>query len=126
MRVCVLSDEDEQDFDVSPYLIGYDYEFVTVKRPVMDLLKGLKERDEFDLYLNVCEGYDVDLVLAGHSHASRVFDKDKNFYPDEVLPLNCSQYPPLYTQTDACKEGSYYRIITVSGNDVWLNPCEHI
>jgi len=60
MRVCVLSDEDEQDFDVSPYLIGYDYEFVTVKRPVMDLLKGLKERDEFDLYLNVCEGYEMD------------------------------------------------------------------
>jgi len=27
---------------------------------VMDLLKGLKERDEFDLYLNVCEGYEMD------------------------------------------------------------------
>ena len=60
MRICVLSDEEIQDFDVSPYLKGYDYEFVTVRRPVMDILKGLKERDEFDLYLNVCEGYEMD------------------------------------------------------------------
>ena len=60
MRICVLSDEEMQDFDVSPYLKGYDYEFVTVRRPVMDVLKGLKERNEFDLYLNVCEGYEMD------------------------------------------------------------------
>lgn len=60
MRVCVLSDEEEQDFDVSPYLRGYDYEFVTVRRPVMEALKKLKERNEFDVYLNVCEGYEMD------------------------------------------------------------------
>ncbi|NWG34735.1 MAG: hypothetical protein HXY42_09855 [Chloroflexi bacterium] len=60
MRICVLSDEEIQDFDVSPYLKGYDYEFVTVKQPVLDMLKGLKERNEFDLYLNVCEGYEMD------------------------------------------------------------------
>ncbi len=60
MRICVLSDEEMQDFDVSPYLKGYDYEFVTVRRPVMDVLKGLKERNVFDLYLNVCEGYEMD------------------------------------------------------------------
>ena len=60
MRICVLSDEEKQDFDVSPYLTEYDYEFVTVRRPVMDLLKELKERNEFDLYLNVCEGYEMD------------------------------------------------------------------
>lgn len=60
MRICVLSDEEKQDFDVSPYLTGYDYEFVTVKSPVMDFLKKLKERNEFDVYLNVCEGYEMD------------------------------------------------------------------
>ena len=59
MRVCVLSDEEMQDFDVAPYLREYDYEFVTVRRPVMDLLKELKERNEFDVYLNVCEGYEM-------------------------------------------------------------------
>ena len=60
MRVCILSDEEKQDFDVSPYLNGYDYEFITVRRPVMDVLKGLKNRNEFDVYLNVCEGYEMD------------------------------------------------------------------
>ena len=60
MRVCVLSDEEKQDFDVSPYLNGYDYEFITVRRPVMNVLKGLKNRNEFDVYLNVCEGYEMD------------------------------------------------------------------
>ncbi|MBK9926770.1 MAG: hypothetical protein IPP66_15970 [Anaerolineales bacterium] len=60
MRVCVLSDEEIQDFDVSPYLKDFDYEFVTVRAPVMDVLKSLKERNEFDVYLNVCEGYEMD------------------------------------------------------------------
>ena len=60
MRVCVLSDEEIQDFDVSPYLVDYDYEFITVRNPVMSFLKELKERNEFDVYLNVCEGYEMD------------------------------------------------------------------
>ena len=59
MKVFVfLSDEDVNDFDVSPYLKGFDYEFVTVRRPGMEMLKELKERNEFDVYLNVCEGYE--------------------------------------------------------------------
>jgi predicted MPP superfamily phosphohydrolase len=77
-----------------------------------------------DIFIQMCEGYDVDVILAGHTHISRVFDKDKNFYENNVLPLNCSQYPPLHVQTEACKEGSFYRNITISGNDVFLNPSE--
>jgi len=60
MRICVLSDEEKEDFDVSPYLQGFDYEFITVKSPVIATLKALKERHEFDIYLNVCEGYELD------------------------------------------------------------------
>ena len=60
MRVCVLSDEEMQDFDVAPYLKDFDYEFVTVRNPVMEQLRELKERKEFDVYLNVCEGYEMD------------------------------------------------------------------
>jgi D-alanine-D-alanine ligase len=67
MRICVLSDEEKEDFDVSPYLKGFDYEFVTLKNPVMDTLKALKARNEFDIYLNVCEGYELD-------------DEDENAY----------------------------------------------
>jgi len=79
-----------------------------------------------DIFIQVCEGYNVDLVLAGHTHASRVFDKDKNFYENDMLPLNCSNYPTLHVQTGACKDGCFYRNITISGDDLWLNPCEHI
>lgn len=88
-----------------------------------------------EIFIDLVEGYNVNLVLTGHSHAPRVFDKDKNFYSNDDLPLNCSMYPTLHVQTAACKcevyedepdedIGCYYRNITISGNDVWLNPCE--
>ena len=77
-------------------------------------------------FIKLCEGFNVELVLSGQTHASRVFDKNKNFYPNDALPLNCSSYSTFYVQTDACKEGCFYRNITISGNDVWLNPCEQI
>ena len=60
MRICVLSDEEKEDFDVSSFLKDFDYEFVTMRKPVMEMLKALKERNEFDIYLNVCEGYELD------------------------------------------------------------------
>jgi len=77
-----------------------------------------------DTFIQLCEGYNVDLVLSGHTHASRVYDKNKNFYPNDALPFNCSKYSTFYVQTDACKEGGFYRNITISGSDIWLNPCE--
>jgi len=91
-----------------------------------------------DIFIQLCEGYNVDIVLTGHTHAHRVFDKEKNFYPNSALPLNCSLYSTLYVQTAATKggifesslisenedEGYYYRNVTISGNDIWLNPCE--
>jgi D-alanine-D-alanine ligase len=60
MRICVLSDEEKEDFDVSSFLKDFDYEFVTMRKPVMEMMKALKARNEFDLYLNVCEGYEMD------------------------------------------------------------------
>lgn len=75
------------------------------------------------LFIDLCEKYDVDLVLTGHTHASRVFDNEGNFYPNNILPLNCSQYSTLHVQTDACKEGSYYRNVSIIHNDMWINQC---
>lgn len=60
MKICVLSDEEKTDFDVAPYLQGFDYEFVTMREPVREMLNALKARNEFDIFLNVCEGYEVD------------------------------------------------------------------
>jgi len=58
MRVCILSDEKITEFDPAPFMTGYDWELVTVTPPVIDLVRSLAERNEFDVYLNICEGAD--------------------------------------------------------------------
>ncbi len=73
MRVCVLSDEEITDFDPSPYLKDYDWEMVTLTAPIMDNIRALAERNEFDVYLNICEGYELD----------DVYDDDNDEYDDE-------------------------------------------
>jgi D-alanine-D-alanine ligase len=60
MRVCILSDEEITEFDPAPFMEGYDWEMVTVTAPVMELLKSLAGKNEFDVYLNMCEGYEED------------------------------------------------------------------
>ncbi|MBI5825963.1 MAG: hypothetical protein HZB18_18200 [Chloroflexi bacterium] len=60
MRVCVLSDEVLADFDPSPFLQDYDWEMVTLTAPVMDKVRALAGSNKFDLYLNVCEGYEFE------------------------------------------------------------------
>jgi predicted MPP superfamily phosphohydrolase len=60
-----------------------------------------EEQDLFirnrEAFVELCETYDVEIVLAGHTHSAKVYDVDLNKY--EELPLNCSQYPPLYVQS---------------------------
>lgn len=60
MRVCVLTDEIPEDFDPAPYMHGFDWEMVTMTDPVIDVLRELDARHEFDVYLNICEGYEYD------------------------------------------------------------------
>src|SRR5690349_4755671 len=59
MRICILTDEEIQDFDPAPYMNGFDWEMVTMTEPVIDVLRALDARQEFDVYLNLCEGYDL-------------------------------------------------------------------
>ena len=61
MRICVLSDEQIKDFNPAPFMQGYDWEMVTMTEPVLDVLRALDARNEFDIYLNLCEGYDNDI-----------------------------------------------------------------
>jgi D-alanine-D-alanine ligase len=58
MHVCILSDEKIEDFNPTQFMQGYDWEFVTMKKPVMDTLRALDVRNEFDVYINLCEGYE--------------------------------------------------------------------
>jgi D-alanine-D-alanine ligase len=60
MRVCVLTDEVQQDFDPTPFMQGFDWEMVTMTDPVIEVLRQLDARHEFDVYLNICEGYEND------------------------------------------------------------------
>ena len=60
MRVCILSDEEIKDFNPSQFMEGYDWEFVTMKKPVVETLRALDARKEFDVYINLCEGYEKD------------------------------------------------------------------
>ena len=60
MRVCVLSDELITDFNPSPYLKDFDWKMVTLTAPVYDKIKALAESNEFDVFLNICEGYEFE------------------------------------------------------------------
>ena len=72
-------------------------------------------------FIDLCETYDVELVLTGHTHHSKIYDQTSHEYPDATM--NCSKYPPLYVQTDDCKQDISYRNISIIGNDVWLEQC---
>jgi D-alanine-D-alanine ligase len=60
MRVCVLTDEVIEDFDPTPYMQGFDWEMITMTDPVKEVLRELDARNDFDVYLNLCEGYELD------------------------------------------------------------------
>jgi hypothetical protein len=60
MRVCILSDEEIRDFDPSPFLKDYDWQMATMTAPVMDKIRALAEKKEFDVFLNICEGYEFE------------------------------------------------------------------
>lgn len=59
MRICILTDEDPKDFDPAPYMEGFDWEMVTLRDPVKEVLREVVARNEFDVYLNVCEGFET-------------------------------------------------------------------
>jgi len=60
MRVCVLSDEVLEDFNPAPFLKGYKWKMVTLEAPVFEKIKTLADQGKYDVYLNVCEGYEED------------------------------------------------------------------
>ncbi len=69
MRVCILSDEKMEDFNPTQFMQGHDWEFVTMKKPVIETLRALDARKVFDVYINVCEGYEEnDLGEEGYKY----------------------------------------------------------
>ena len=60
MRVCVLSDEEITHFDPSPFLKDYEWEMVTMTAPVMEKIRALAESKKYDIFINICEGYEFE------------------------------------------------------------------
>ena len=60
MRVCILSDEEITDFDPAPYIKDFDWQMITLTAPVMDKIRALVEKKDFDIFLNICEGYEFE------------------------------------------------------------------
>lgn len=60
MRVCLLTDEEFPDFDPSPYLKDFEWEMITMRAPVFEQIQKLAESGKYDVYLNICEGYEFE------------------------------------------------------------------
>ncbi len=56
MRVCVLYDEETYGFTPAEFLKKFDWEMVTLSRPVMKKLGALAKENRFDVYFNLCDG----------------------------------------------------------------------
>jgi D-alanine-D-alanine ligase-like ATP-grasp enzyme len=60
MRVCLLTDETIDTFDPSMYLKDYKWDLVTVQPPAADFVRELSERERYDIYFNLFEGFEED------------------------------------------------------------------
>jgi 3',5'-cyclic AMP phosphodiesterase CpdA len=78
-----------------------------------------------EAFITLCEQYNVEVVLAGHTHEARIFDGNETSYSANTS-INCSLYPTLFVQTDDCKQGIHYRNVTIQGTHVWLERCVQI
>ncbi len=58
MRVCLLTDEVVEDFNPAVYLEKFDWDYVTVKAPVVEFISELTRARHYDVYLNIYEGLD--------------------------------------------------------------------
>ncbi len=56
MRVCVLSDETFGNYTPEGYLKNHEWKIYNVKRPAFDFIRDIALREEYDVYLNLCEG----------------------------------------------------------------------
>ncbi len=75
-------------------------------------------------FMNICNRYDVDLVLTGHTHNDKIYSRgDDGVNPDgKSAPIVCDE--TLYVQTKDCKKQKAFRKIVVWGEEVKLEKTE--
>lgn len=86
LRVCVLMEDGYLNFDPGYYLNDHTWEKFIMSSPVYDTLRTLKKQNTFDVYLNLCEGYEepyysgMDVVLALEKLNLPFTGADSQFY----------------------------------------------
>ncbi len=109
---------------------SYSHKIILMHHPAINSrskngeMHGVIARNR-EAFVDLCNEYNVDLVLTGHTHNSKIFDGNEQIY-NFNNSLNCSLYSTLYVQTDDCKEGVHYRNISFIGNDIWLENTKEI
>lgn len=58
LRVCILMEDGHVNFDPGYYLKDHTWETFIISSPVLGALRTLKNQNTFDVYLNLCEGFD--------------------------------------------------------------------
>jgi D-alanine-D-alanine ligase len=56
MRVCVLSDETFGNYTPEWYLNDHEWKMYNVQRPALDFIREIALREDYDVYLNLCDG----------------------------------------------------------------------
>lgn len=56
MRVCVLSDESFGNYTPEGYLFNHEWKMYNVKSPALDFIRDIAMNEEYDVYLNLCDG----------------------------------------------------------------------
>lgn len=86
LRVCILMEDGYKNFEPGLYLKNHSWERFVMSGPVLDDLKDLAGQKTFDVYLNLCEGYDapeysgMDVVLALEKLNLPFTGADSRFY----------------------------------------------
>jgi 3',5'-cyclic AMP phosphodiesterase CpdA len=106
------------------------YKIVLMHHPAIDYRQENGQMHDViarnrEVFIELCEDNNVELVLTGHTHSSRVFDESEYSYVFNES-LNCSLYSTLYVQTDDNKHGLHYRNVSMIGNDIWLENTQEL
>ena len=57
LRICMLMDDEYDNFNPGYYLTDYTWTKVIMDPPVFERLRSLNEQNDFDVYLNLCDGF---------------------------------------------------------------------
>ncbi len=58
LRVCILTEAGYKNFNPGMYLDEYTWEMVHMQAPALQMIRALATRGGFDVYLNLCDGYE--------------------------------------------------------------------